>query len=53
MRINQADLTKALKTISRQIHDNGGKKMNEEIPELNQSSQFVFSMLNNSRFVIK
>ena len=38
MRINQADLTKALKTISRQIHDNGGKKMNEEIPELNQSS---------------
>ena len=36
-----------------QIHNDGGKKMIEEKPELNQSSQFVFSMLNNSRFVIK
>ena len=42
MRINQADLTKALKTISRQIHNNGGKKMIEEIPELKQSSKLSF-----------
>ena len=36
-----------------QIHDDGGKKMIEDIPELKQFSPFAFSMLNNSRFVIK